>query len=163
MWRPIPGFPHYEASTHGRIRALFRSNLHPGCIRKPNVTPEGYGYLTLTEDRKVYTKKVHRLVAMAWIPNPENKPQVRHLDGNPSNNHVGNLAWGTGKENAADSLRHGTNDRANKTHCKRGHEYAGDNLGYNARGGRICRTCTRRQGRESYYRLKAMRLAEAAS
>lgn len=51
---------------------------------------------------------VHRMVAEMFIPNPDNLPVVRHLDGNPNNNNVLNLAWGTSKDNWEDSVRHGT-------------------------------------------------------
>lgn len=59
--------------------------------------------------------KIHRLVAEAYIPNPENKPLVMHLDDNPLNNHVSNLRWGTHKENLESALLNGkTNNKIGK-------------------------------------------------
>lgn len=52
--------------------------------------------------------RVHRLVATAFVPNPNCLPCVRHLDGNPGNNHADNLAWGSYKQNEHDKKRHGT-------------------------------------------------------
>jgi hypothetical protein len=63
-------------------------------------------YHAVTIDKKsVY---VHRLVAQAFIPNPDNKPDVAHIDGDGFNNHVSNLRWSTEKENMADKVTHGT-------------------------------------------------------
>jgi len=61
----------------------------------------------LTKKGKQKRFLVHRLVAITYIPNPENKPQVNHIDGNPSNNHVSNLEWSTGEENLQHAQRTG--------------------------------------------------------
>ena len=60
-----------------------------------------YTVVTYTESGKQTSYYVHRLVAEAFIPNPDDKPQVNHKDGNPSNNNVENLEWVTSKENVA--------------------------------------------------------------
>lgn len=65
----------------------------------------GYKRVQFTVDGKRHTTGVHRLVAIAFIPNPENKSDVNHIDGNKSNNHVSNLEWCTHKENMAHGKR----------------------------------------------------------
>jgi hypothetical protein len=69
-----------------------------------HVDKKGYCRVTL---KSVGTRLVHRLVAEAFIPNPDNLPQVNHLDGNKSNNHVSNLEWATGKKNVEHSVKIG--------------------------------------------------------
>jgi hypothetical protein len=64
----------------------------------------GYMKVMLWKDNKMYTKLVHRIVAEAFLDNPENKLEVNHIDGNPSNNHVTNLEWNTRVENARHSI-----------------------------------------------------------
>lgn len=75
---------------------------------KPQVN-QGRPYVVLTTpDKRRFTKKIHRLVAEAFIPNPEGKPHVAHNDGDSHNNTVGNLRWATAKENNQDKDIHGT-------------------------------------------------------
>ena len=84
---------------------------------------------------------VHVLVLETFYgPRPEGYV-ARHLDGNPGNNHPGNLAWGTFSENNHDSVRHGTHRNARKTHCVQGHELTPDNLYKSKRNRRDCRQC----------------------
>lgn len=82
-WRPIKDFEDYEVSNYGRVR-------HGEYLKKPTPSND-YLHLGLTKDGKTYTKLVHRLVAEAFIPNPDDKPQVNHIDEDKSNNHVSNL------------------------------------------------------------------------
>lgn len=71
----------------------------------PTKSGERLNYLKvlLYKDKITYNKKIHRLVASAFIANPENKPYVNHIDENPHNNHVSNLEWSTPRENTAHS------------------------------------------------------------
>lgn len=108
-WRAIPGYEgYYEVSSLGNVRSLdkeIKANLvnneyvnRTGRILKQKEV-KGYKTVSLCVDYEATTWRVHRLVAMAFIPNPDSKPQVNHIDGNPSNNCVNNLEWCTAKEN----------------------------------------------------------------
>lgn len=85
-------------------------------ILKPLIKPQGYRAVFLTHDRgNTRWHYIHRLVAVAYIPNPDNLPIVRHLDNDTSNNHKDNLAWSTHKENTLQSIREGRfNKRSGK-------------------------------------------------
>lgn len=85
IWKQIPIAPEYEASSYGRIR-----HIKNKIIRKTNLHYKGYPRLTINHAR---TEKVHRLVASAFVPNPQNLPQVNHIDGDKSNNYPWNLEW----------------------------------------------------------------------
>lgn len=96
--REIPGLNgRYFASHDGRIWSAKRRSF-----RNPS-TQRG-GYLTITirheETKETITLSVHRLVALAWIPNPDDKPQVNHKDGKKQNNSVANLEWCTAQQNS---------------------------------------------------------------
>ena len=112
LWYPIQLFDAYEVSDHGRVRIVVT-----GQILKPRVTPKGYLIVRLSLDGHQYTRRVHRLVAQAIWPNPADElPLVRHLDGNPANNHFLNLSWGTDADNLADARRHGTRPAKKEKH-----------------------------------------------
>ena len=96
IWRDIPGFD-YQISNLGNVRS-FKFNLS-GTILKPSCYGR-YKLVSLFKDGKRYYKKIHRLVAEAFIPNPDNLPQVNHKDENTFNNNVSNLEWCDAKYNA---------------------------------------------------------------
>ena len=94
IWKPIPDYDGYQVSTFGRIKSF----KYKTKILKPSLR---FVYLNvqLYKDGKQKHFNVHRLVALAFLPNLDNKPQVNHRDGHPMNCYVGNLEWATAKEN----------------------------------------------------------------
>ena len=90
----VQGYPDYLIYDDGRIYSKNRDKF-----LIPQITHDGYHYVNLCKYGKKKTFKVHRLVAIHYIPNPENKPQVDHIDRDKSNNHVSNLRWATNTEN----------------------------------------------------------------
>lgn len=92
-WLKVAGFENYKISNLGRLKNS------KGEIMKPWNDSHGYLDVKFYKDKKSYHRKIHRLVAEAFIENPENKKQVNHIDGNPMNNFLENLEWVTPKEN----------------------------------------------------------------
>lgn len=100
IWKDIEGFEGlYQVSSFGRVKSLRYWGSDRAQILKLTDDKNGYKILGIWKNRKRYSKKVHRLVAEAFIPNPHNFPQVNHKDENPANNHVENLEWCTCKYN----------------------------------------------------------------
>lgn len=96
QWKAIPGYEGlYEASTLGKIRSVYRYRR----VLKPMISSTGYERVDLFNNKKRKQYFVHRLVAMTFIPNPEGKPIVNHMDESKTNNHVDNLEWVTHIEN----------------------------------------------------------------
>ena len=96
-WRDIEGYEGlYQVSNLGRVRSL-NCRGHKGCIGilTPRLDGKGYEMVALYKEGKARNTKVHRLVAQAFIPNPNNYPQVNHKDENKINNNVSNLEWCT--------------------------------------------------------------------
>lgn len=123
IWKDIPeweGF--YQASTFGRVRSVDRVLMtqnshgflsprkHKGKIISPNTNNRGYLYLCLCKDNNHHWfDKVHRLIAMTFLPNPNHLSDVNHKDGDKLNNKVDNLEWCSHSENQKHALRTGLN------------------------------------------------------
>ena len=97
----IKNYPDYYASDSGFVYSRNMTNNPEGRIHKlkPIKRPDGYFIVGLRKNGKICTKLLHRIIAETFIPNPENKPQVNHIDGNKQNNNVSNLEWATNSEN----------------------------------------------------------------
>lgn len=130
-WRDVVGFENsYEVSDQGRVRSKDRSwpqrsrsgtvyeHAVKGRVLRPG--PTNYGHLSVVLGRG-NTKMVHALVLEAFIgPRPSPKHDSRHIDGNPKNNLLINLAWGTRSENIKDAVRHGSwFSEARKEHLRK--------------------------------------------
>ena len=98
QWRAVEGYPGYEVSNLGRVVGS-RGELTPARL------PKGYLMVNLCKNGKQKPHYIHRLVAQAFIPNPENKPQVNHIDGDKNNNRVSNLEWATYLENHLHAIK----------------------------------------------------------
>lgn len=105
-WRNVPDLNGIQVSNTGLVRSVLRGFPYE---LKQIKDKKGYMRVSLSLGKKHETrnKMVHRLVAAAFIPNPENKPQVNHIDGNKENNCINNLEWVTNKENAHHAIENG--------------------------------------------------------
>ena len=98
---------HFQISSYGRLLNLKTQHWkHKGIIKPRKHNKSGYYRYTLSIDNVQTDYYVHRLVAQAFIPNPDNKPEVNHKDGDKSNNKVSNLEWATPKENMQHAFKH---------------------------------------------------------
>jgi len=107
VWKTIPDYNgRYQVSNTGKVRSFFK---HPeGYELKQSVHKDGYRLLTLAKNNKDKSYHIHKLVTEAFYgPCPEGLV-VRHIDGNPANNNLWNLAYGTPSQNNQDALKHGT-------------------------------------------------------
>lgn len=107
IWKDIEGYEGlYQVSNMGRIKSLERYKENHGKLQKVeekiktiNIKNSGYQFVQLYKNNKYKNLMVHRLVAQAFIPNVNNKPQINHIDGNKLNNNVTNLEYCTNSEN----------------------------------------------------------------
>ena len=97
-WRDVAGYEGlYQVSNLGRVKRLGYSRKEK--ILKPAKYKDLYFFVILSHNGKRSKNYIHRLVAIAFIPNPENKREVDHIDGNKTNNYVSNLQWCSHREN----------------------------------------------------------------
>lgn len=116
IWKEISGYENiYSVSNKGRVKAHYREfvwNESRWAITKKiqeHILVQSIGReyykVSLSKNGKSVNRTIHRLVTIAFVPNPENKPQVNHKDGNKLNNDVSNLEWNTPSENCLHSYR----------------------------------------------------------
>lgn len=118
IWKDVVGYEGlYQVSNLGRVKSVARyvdrhakhvihKKYIKECILKQCENSRGYPCVNLSKDGIVKPKRVHRLVAIAFIPNPENKEQINHKDGNRANPNVNNLEWVTNTENQRHSWKY---------------------------------------------------------
>lgn len=99
IWKKVSEFPNYSVSNQGRVRHDKRNHM-----RKIFIDKDGYEIVSLQKNGKPITRRVHKLVALAFVPNPLNKPCVDHIDTNKLNNNADNLRWVTQWENSNNPL-----------------------------------------------------------
>lgn len=109
IWKPIKGYEElYEISSFGRVKSLIKQGNNKERFTKTSIDiSTGYINVQLNKNSKPLTKRVHRLVIEAFIPNPKNKPVANHIDGNKKNNRADNLEWMTHSENTLHSFKNG--------------------------------------------------------
>jgi hypothetical protein len=100
IWKDIVGYEGlYQVSNLGNVKSCNFHREKREKLLNPDVDKLGYKRVRLYHNSKSKKFQIHRLVALMFIPNPENKPFINHIDCNPSNNRVDNLEWVTPKEN----------------------------------------------------------------
>lgn len=109
--KEIKGFENYGISIDGTV-----TNIVTGKQLKHDKTTKGYAFVTLYKDKKRYTKYIHRLLAEAFIPNPNNLPEIDHINAIRDDNSIDNLRWVSRKDNIKNPL---TIDRiTKKVYCE---------------------------------------------
>lgn len=121
-FREIPGYPRYAINQSGTILSICvggyedKTRLWSDAKKiNADTDKDGYPRVSLIHNGRRLTAKVHKLVLLTFVGQCPNGMQCRHLDGNKTNNHVLNLAWGTRAENANDKMLHGTTTKGEKS------------------------------------------------
>lgn len=116
IWKDIIGYEGlYQVSSLSRVKRVQREVYHPlngtyirkELMKQPYINKKGYCIVGLSNNGVKVNMKLHRIVASAFIPNPNNYPQINHKNGNKSDNRVVNLEWCTGKHNIQHAVKNG--------------------------------------------------------
>ena len=116
LWVPVKGYEGlYLISKNGMVRGIDRTvrvnertiRFQKGMVLKNNISPVGYARIALCKDGIQKFELLHRILAIHFIPNPNNYPVVNHIDGDKLNNRLDNLEWCTQKHNMAEAGRMG--------------------------------------------------------
>jgi hypothetical protein len=113
QWKDIPDYEgYYQISNLGRVKSLEktlvireRKCVYKALIKKNLISKRGYWEISLYKNNKECRKKIHRLLAICFIINPKNHPQVNHIDGNRLNNEILNLEWVNNRENTCHRIK----------------------------------------------------------
>lgn len=106
--KELKDYPNYQIDITGNIYSKNK-------IKATSITKKGYKIVNLSNNGVAKSFSVHRLVAIHFINNPDNLPQVNHIDGNKLNNHIDNLEWCTNQENILHAIKIGLNDYKRNT------------------------------------------------
>ena len=150
--KEVPGHPHIvvrsDGTAYSKGRYVLRNGkeMHvPGRELKGSRHDSGHISLSVSKGGVPKKEYLHRLMYLAFKGDIPDGMEVRHLDGDPSNNRISNLAIGDRASQRRDDVRNGVHPQARKTHCKRGHLLAEWNLdtGRLKKGHRVCLSCKR--------------------
>lgn len=115
IWKDIEGYDgDYQVSNHGRVRSFKQqtTRILKGSLNKRT----GYYRVSLCKNNKRKIKKIHRLVGIYFVDNPNNKPEINHKDGDKSNNYYKNVEWNTSKENINHAFKMGLMKKGKQHH-----------------------------------------------
>ena len=111
LWKILIDYPKYKISNFGNLKSGYTNKL-----LKFSKDKDGYLQVNLFKNKISKTHKIHRLVAIYFVENPENKPQINHKDGIKINNYYKNLEWCTTQENTSHALKNNLADAKGEKH-----------------------------------------------